>query len=165
MTESLNRAVHPLPALTRPDPRQVARHTPAPLRSRVRGFTLIELLVVLAIVGILATIAYPSYTGHVQQGRRAVAQACLLELAQAMERRYTTQFSYAGDTLPVLGCRTDLSTAYTFQFASNQPTANTFVIQAVPVTGGPQATDRCATLGLTHTGARSTSSNHTDCWR
>lgn len=154
-----------LPALPCPDLRQVVRHTPAPPWRRVRGFTLIELLVVLAIVGILAAIAYPSYTAHVQQGRRAVAQGCLSELAQAMERRYTTQFSYAGSTLPVLGCRTDLSAAYTFQFASNQPTASTFTIQAVPVTPGPQATDRCATLNLTHTGARSSSSTRTDCWR
>lgn len=137
----------------------------ATTKRRVLGFTLIELLVVLAIVGILATVAYPSYTSHLQQGRRTTAQACLLELAQAMERRYTTQFSYTGDTLPTLGCRTDLSAAYTFQFAANQPTASTFTIQAVPVTGGPQASDRCATLGLTHTGARSTSSTRTDCWR
>jgi type IV pilus assembly protein PilE len=74
-------------------------------------------------------------------------------------------FVSGSNSASVLGCRTDLSAAYTFQFASNQPTASTFTIQAVPVTPGPQATDRCATLDLTHTGARSSSSTRTDCWR
>jgi len=63
---------------------------------RKNGFTLIELLIAVAIVGILASIAYPSYMDSVTKSRRADAQAALLGFAQAMERHYTTTGSYTG---------------------------------------------------------------------
>lgn len=65
-----------------------------PLRSK--GFTLIELMIVVAVVAILAAIAYPSYLDHVKKTRRSDAQGALMGLANAMERYYTTNNSYAG---------------------------------------------------------------------
>jgi len=53
------------------------------------GFTLIEVMVVVAIVGILAAIAYPSYQEHVRRANRAEARGILLEMAQLLERNYT----------------------------------------------------------------------------
>lgn len=68
-----------------------------------KGFTLIELMIVVAIVGILAAIAYPSYLQYVESTRRSDAQGALSGLASAMERHYTTNSSYknaaeSGDT-------------------------------------------------------------------
>jgi len=129
--------------------------------NRQMGFTLIELMVVVAIVGILAAIAYPAYTQHVLKTHRRAAQACLLELAQWMERYYTNRMTYAGATLPNTTCRNDLATRYTFSFRGT-PDANSYTIQAVRVTPGPQASDACGTLTVNHTGARSPTT--AGCW-
>ena len=67
---------------------------------QLRGFTLIEVMIVVVIISILAAIAYPAYQSQLQQSRRIDAQTALLELAQYMERYYTTNGSYTGATLP-----------------------------------------------------------------
>jgi type IV pilus assembly protein PilE len=60
------------------------------------GFTLIELMIAVAVVGILASIAYPSYTDHVRKARRADAQGALMGLSNAMERFFTQNSTYLG---------------------------------------------------------------------
>lgn len=61
-----------------------------------KGFTLIELMIAVAIVGILAGIAYPSYQESVRESRRADAKGVLLGFANAMERHYTENNTYLG---------------------------------------------------------------------
>jgi type IV pilus assembly protein PilE len=60
------------------------------------GFTLIELMIAVAVVGILASIAYPSYIDHVRKSRRADAQGALMGLSNAMERFFTQNSTYLG---------------------------------------------------------------------
>jgi type IV pilus assembly protein PilE len=64
-------------------------------KNKAAGFTLIELMIVVAVIGILAAIAYPSYTEYVLRGRRAEARTALIELMQQQERFYTQNGTYA----------------------------------------------------------------------
>lgn len=66
------------------------------------GFTLIEVMIVVVIVGILAAIAYPSYTEFVKRGHQTEAQGQIMELASALEALRAKNFSYNGATVSAL---------------------------------------------------------------
>ncbi|QET03794.1 MULTISPECIES: type IV pilin protein [Cupriavidus] len=59
-----------------------------------RGFTLVELMITVMIIGVLATIAIPSYQQYVQRARRTEAKSAMLRLMGTLERYYTVNMSY-----------------------------------------------------------------------
>lgn len=61
---------------------------------RSSGFTLIEILIVVAIAGILSALAWPSYQDGVRKSNRAEAKAELMDLAQRLQKCYTTYGRY-----------------------------------------------------------------------
>ena len=132
-----------------------------------RGFTLIEVLIAVAIVGIVAAIAVPSYSRFVTKGRRADATAFLLEVAGEQTRFFTERNAYAAK-MSDLGYGTGDSFAtpegyYTVSIA--RPSARSYTLTATPVAGGPQAADgECGSFTLSSTGARGTSAGGGDCW-
>ncbi len=61
-----------------------------------KGFSLLELMIVVAIIGILASISYPSYRDYVMRARRADGKSALLDVAQRVERFYSENNTYTG---------------------------------------------------------------------
>ena len=147
--------------------------------NKQKAFTLIELMVTVAIVGILASIAYPTYQDSVMKSRRADAKGALLGFENAMERYFTVNNTYLGaggtdgshaDTgAPRIYSTTspvDGGTAY-YNLTISAATASTYTLNAAPKVDGPQAGDKCGTLTLTHTGVKGftgTGGSTAECW-
>jgi type IV pilus assembly protein PilE len=149
-----------------------------------RGFTFIELMVVLALVGLLAVIAIPSYQESVRKSRRAEVRAQLLEVAQYLQRFYSHNDSFAttkagaAATIPSELAKVPRNAApgsqsYDISFATPaagaiNPGLASFKIQAVRRAGGPMDGDKCGDFTLENTGARNVlkaTDTAANCWR
>jgi type IV pilus assembly protein PilE len=153
------------------------------MKNNSTGFTLIEMMITVAILGILAALAYPQYVEYVAKGKRAECRSALLIASQKMEKFYSNNNRY-----PVVGPAGLLEAninpnsndipsaggAYVGQsctieiFTSTLPqaggTAATFVLTA---TRKPNGSDRyCNTLTFDQLGTKDgTGPDRDRCWR
>ncbi|HEY8024593.1 MAG TPA: type IV pilin protein [Burkholderiaceae bacterium] len=129
------------------------------------GFTLIEIMIVVAIVGIVAAIAIPSYVSSTRASHRTDAKQALTQLAQFMERNYTLASRYDKDSAAnniALPFTTSPLQGTTFYNLTVTATTTTYTLTATP-TGG-QTKDSCGTLTLTNTGVKGSTSGASSCW-
>ncbi len=146
---------------------------------KARGFTLIELLIAVAIVGILASIAYPSYRASIMKSQRIEGKELLLEVANR-EAVFKSNFNTYTDVINSSDSCTGADCGLAFPGTDKQSkneyyaltvdaTATTFTLTATPVTGSAQAGDKCGAFLLDNTGRRTLSGAAAgmtvqDCW-
>lgn len=135
----------------------------------MQGVTLLELMIVIVIVGILVSIALPSYTEFINKGRRADGMAALMDSANRQEQFMFDRNRYA-QTMAELGMgatSTDGHYTVTIDAAdASCPINRCYSLRATPAASSPQVDDlKCTAFTLTSAGNKgATGTAAASCW-
>lgn len=126
-----------------------------------KGFTLIEILLVIAIIGILSSIAYPSYNEHLVKVHRTYAITALMDLAGYMEEHHALNNTYKN-----AATKNDADYKNYYHLDITKADNNTYLLRATPL-GKQAVTDTlCGTLTLNQDGIRNITGSGSieNCW-
>jgi type IV pilus assembly protein PilE len=124
---------------------------------RDTGFTLIELMIAIVVIGVLVSIALPSYRQYVLRGKIPEATSKLAELRMKMEQWYADNRTYVGGACAPGG-------AQYFTYSCTNQTVSTYTLQAV---GMPAKGLSNFTYTLNHTNTKASTTPWGDsatCW-
>ena len=123
------------------------------------GFTLMEILIVVALVGIMAGIAYPSYQSYALAAKRGDAQATLLRISTLQEKFFSHNSAYATSTATLgYAAHPAVSNEGYWAVTISGVTASAFLLTAAPA--GKHADADCGGITLSSAGLRGPA----DCW-
>jgi len=117
------------------------------LNKAQRGFTLIELMITVAVVAILARVAYPSFVEQMRKGRRTAAQAQMMDIANREQQFLMANRAYASKTaLESSGYSlpSDVRSNYSYDITVGTGSPPSFTITFTGT--GTQASDGAMTL-------------------
>jgi type IV pilus assembly protein PilE len=132
--------------------------------NRQNGFTLIEAMIVVAIVAILAAVAYPTYNSQVRKSRRSDATASFITIQQAQERFRANNIAYTEDLTALTVSATSPEGYYTMSITAGTATGTGYEVVATAVAGKSQVNDTgCSTLTVVVSNGAATY-NEPNCW-
>ena len=134
------------------------------MRRKIRGVTMTELMIVVVVLGVLASVAYPSYRQYVARAKRVEAKAALLQIASMQERFYLQNNTYTTN-LNSLGFPVNdnfLTDSESYIISVVAADGASFTALATYQRGDAEA-DKCRTFSIDGIGSK-TSSPHDDCW-
>lgn len=138
------------------------------MRNTQQGVTLIELITVVMIIGILASIALPSYRQYMIRANRSEGKAALLFYSSALERCFTRYGKYDYDSTGAAGCMVNFpqnSENGLYQISAPTRAGSAFTLTATPQ-GKQSADTACGALTVDQLNKRTIGGTKTvaECW-